>query len=386
VANDEPTVERSPNRTVLDTPTPAVLPLPPNRPPSSPPDDLVRAETLMPSAFVGPVIAYVRARGGDADGLIQRYELPSSVERDPVTVVPLGRLHALLDAAEHASDDPAMGVHVAERTEGGALALVALACSGVRDLRAALERYVHYVGTLNDELAVSVESVESGERKASGALLRKRVRGSALGLGRHGNEHWVAAVLRAARHVTGAPCIPERVFLAHPGGPLHPEVVRLFGTTRVEQGAGFNGIEVSEGMLATPLRPSPSKLSSLLERYATFVAAEGPRESALDDRIRDVLRRRLPDGAPSIGIVARALGTSARTLQRRLSDEGLSFQGIIDALRADLARAYVRTGRLSVGEVAMRLGYAQTSAFVRAFRRWTGTTPKQLRGGEPPCE
>lgn len=360
-------------------PNPAMLPTPPDTPPSSPSGGFVRAETLMPSALVGPVITYVRVRGGDADGLVRRFELPASVEWDPVTVLPLERLHALLDAAEQESNDPAMGLHVAERTDRGALALIELACTGVRDLRAALERYVHYVGTLNDELAVSVEPAGA---KGRGALLRKRVRGAPMGLGRHGNEHWVVSMLRAARQVTGAPCVPERVFLAHPEGPLHPEAVRLFGTNRVEHGAGFNGIEVSEAILATPLRPTPSKLSPLLERYAAFAASEGPRESALDGRIREVLRQRLHDGAPSIGVVARALGTSARTLQRRLSDEGLSFQGIIDALRADLARAYVLRARLSVGEVAARLGYTQTSAFVRAFRRWTGTTPKQLRGGE----
>lgn len=327
----------------------------------------------MPSAMVGPVIAYVRARGGDADGLIRAFDLPNDVERHPVVVVPLGRLHGLLEAAERESKDPAMGVHVAARADGGALALVGLACSGVRDLRAALGRYVHYVGTLNDELTVSVEAT------AGGALLRSRVRGSPLGLGRHGNEHWVASTLHAARQVTGAPCVPERVFLAHPGGAPDPAVVRAFGTRHVVLDAGYNGIEVSEAVLSTTLRPGPSKLSPVLERYAAFVAAVGTRESALDERIREVVHGRLPGGAPTIGAVARLLGTSARTLQRRLSDEGLSFQGILDALRAELARAYLRAGHLSVGQMAARLGYGQTSAFVRAFRRWTGTTPKLLR-------
>jgi len=173
-----------------------------------------------------------------------------------------------------------------------------------------------------------------------------------------------------------------RAWLAHAGTAPHPELVRLVGTSHIELGAGFNGVEVSATVLDTPLRPAAAKLSTLAERYAAFAAAEGPRPSPLDSRLREVLRDRLPSGVPSIGVVARALGTSGRTLQRRLAEEGLSFQGVIDGLRADLARAYVRTARLSVSELAARLGYAQPSAFVRAFKRWTGSTPKQLRGGD----
>jgi AraC-like DNA-binding protein len=98
----------------------------------------------------------------------------------------------------------------------------------------------------------------------------------------------------------------------------------------------------------------------------------------LDD-VKAVIERELDHGAPTIGIVARALATSPRTLQRRLGDDGTSFRAAVEAVRADLARGYLRDPGLDLGDVATRLGYAEVSAFLRAFKRWTGTTPSQFR-------
>lgn len=69
---------------------------------------------------------------------------------------------------------------------------------------------------------------------------------------------------------------------------------------------------------------------------------------------------------------------SPRTLQRRLADEQATFADLLESVREELARIYVGEGR-PLGEVAFRLGYAETSAFLRAFKRWTGTTPTAFR-------
>jgi len=67
---------------------------------------------------------------------------------------------------------------------------------------------------------------------------------------------------------------------------------------------------------------------------------------------------------------------STRNLQRRLDDEGTSYKALLNDARASLARSYVREGRLSVTEIAFVLGFAETSTFSRAFRRWTGKSPR----------
>lgn len=85
------------------------------------------------------------------------------------------------------------------------------------------------------------------------------------------------------------------------------------------------------------------------------------------------------DGEPVIGSVARALGTSARTLQRRLCEQELTFNEIVDEVRASMSKELLANADLALGEIALLLGYSQMSPFVRAFKRWTGTTPGEYR-------
>ncbi|HVK77274.1 MAG TPA: helix-turn-helix transcriptional regulator [Kofleriaceae bacterium] len=78
-------------------------------------------------------------------------------------------------------------------------------------------------------------------------------------------------------------------------------------------------------------------------------------------------------------VVARRLGMSERTLQRRLKDEGTTFAVLVDEVRTDLARMYLADDRLAVYEVAFLLGFSEPSAFNRAFKRWLGTSPREYR-------
>jgi AraC-like DNA-binding protein len=95
-------------------------------------------------------------------------------------------------------------------------------------------------------------------------------------------------------------------------------------------------------------------------------------------QVREVLSRELPAAADQAA-VARKLGLSARTLQRRLAEAGTSFQDVLDEVRAGAARRLLRDPALAVSEVAFSLGYAELSSFYRAFRRWTGQTPIDWR-------
>lgn len=87
----------------------------------------------------------------------------------------------------------------------------------------------------------------------------------------------------------------------------------------------------------------------------------------------------LTAGPPRVDAVARSLGVSARTLQRRLASEGATFQGVVDGVRRDEAARQLRRGGLSLGDIADRLGYAEQASFTRAFQRWHGTTPSRWR-------
>jgi AraC-like DNA-binding protein len=86
----------------------------------------------------------------------------------------------------------------------------------------------------------------------------------------------------------------------------------------------------------------------------------------------------LPDGQAKLREIAQRLGVGERTLMRLLALEGCTFSGILDALRLDLAKSYLREENLPISEVAWLLGFQNVSAFFHAFKRWTGKTPKQV--------
>jgi AraC-like DNA-binding protein len=132
-------------------------------------------------------------------------------------------------------------------------------------------------------------------------------------------------------------------------------------------------------LLARPLPREEPALFGYLETRVAALAAALPEDASLSARVRDELERTLPRGEPSLSAVARRLGLSTRTLQRRLSEERAPFSTLVDDVRRARALALLRDPALSGSEVGLLLGYAETAAFFRAFRRWTGTTPERFR-------
>ena len=87
----------------------------------------------------------------------------------------------------------------------------------------------------------------------------------------------------------------------------------------------------------------------------------------------------LPSAGAGLGAAARVLGMSPRTLQRRLRERGIVYAALIDQVRRRLSSKYLADAKLSLGEIAYLLGYSESSAFNRAYRRWTGRTPSADR-------
>ena len=95
--------------------------------------------------------------------------------------------------------------------------------------------------------------------------------------------------------------------------------------------------------------------------------------------MRRLLGEALTGGDPGLENFTRQLGMTARTLQRKLKEEGTSYQDLIDEVRCEVARRHLRRPAMAISEIAFALGFSETSAFHRAFKRWTGMTPKEYR-------
>jgi AraC-like DNA-binding protein len=168
------------------------------------------------------------------------------------------------------------------------------------------------------------------------------------------------------------------------------EVLSPYPLASPEEYTAYFGVEVKSGS-----RPLVSFRSSDAQRpfltaneamWKTFEPELRRRLSDLDesatiyDRVRAALLELLPSGTSSMETVARRLGISVRTMQRRLSQEHSTYQSVLNGTREELARHYLKTSDMSGAEISYLLGFEDANSFFRAFRAWTGETPENVRG------
>jgi AraC-like DNA-binding protein len=135
-------------------------------------------------------------------------------------------------------------------------------------------------------------------------------------------------------------------------------------------------IPTADPALFPLLEQHAASLLAARERTLARAAGAGP----LTGAVRRLIVERLASDGARLADLAGLLGLSARTLQRRLADEGTPFQTLLDRTRRELADAYLRDPKLSLTEIAFLLGYAEQSSFTHAFRSWHGVAPRQARG------
>jgi AraC-like DNA-binding protein len=131
-------------------------------------------------------------------------------------------------------------------------------------------------------------------------------------------------------------------------------------------------------ILDLPLPQANEHTTAIAREQCRQLLASRYARTGVAGRVRDQLVARLA-APPDLEAVAAALHMSERTLRRRLSDEGVSFRGLLDEIREQLAEGFLITGGLSVAETAERLGYVEVSSFSQAFRRWKGVGPREFR-------
>jgi len=195
----------------------------------------------------------------------------------------------------------------------------------------------------------------------------------------HQIECFVAILLRLCRQLTGRSLSPTGIKFAHRRTELPAEIKKLFGC-KVSFGSDVD--EVIYPRLADTIASvnADPYLNSLLMRYCEeAMSNRRVRSGAWRLKVENAIVPLLPHGQTKMEEVAKRLGVSRRTLTRLLASEGCTFGGILDALRLDLAKSYLREQNLRTSEVAWLLGFGEVSAFSHACRRWTGKTPKQLQ-------
>ena len=183
-------------------------------------------------------------------------------------------------------------------------------------------------------------------------------------------------LVHLARMATRQQIQPAQVILRQP--PAARSVYRTFFGVPVSQG-DVNRIVFRRADAQIPFLSVNNAMFEVFEPVLKKRLSELEQDASVSERVRASLAEMLASGQTGIGDVADRLAMSSRTLQRRLSLEGTSFQALLNKVRADMARIYLSKTHYSNAEIAFLLGYDDPNSFIRAFHGWTGVTPEASR-------
>lgn len=180
------------------------------------------------------------------------------------------------------------------------------------------------------------------------------------------------------RTYTGQTVTPLSVETNRPISPSQ-DLLAFFGVPPIQTGRTRLLMRPEDADL--PLISRSPALWGTLEPEFTRQLEDASAVVPMATRVRRALLDGLPGGCTTAEEMARRLNVSKRSLQRRLAEEGTSFQALLNAIRANLSQRYLKDSNLSVPEISHLLGFRDTSSFFRAFQGWTGTTPGAFREG-----
>jgi len=284
--------------------------------------------------------------------------------------VPLSDGQAWLRRVDALEKRPALGLRIAEGIGArhfGAVGYAALACATLGEALMRVERYQVSVYDVNPAKVSSSDEgivIEWGvERGRPGALV---------------DETAVASLVQLARDMTGRQWPMLSVCFVNPPPPSLAPYEAFFGCPVVFS-SPVTRVAFSYASLALPLRKSDAALLALLDKQAEQLLQRVAKVSPLVQAMRSAMVPLIREGKTSLAALAQAHHTSPRSLQRRLAEQGTSFQQLLDNTRQHLAEGFLRDANLELAEIALLLGYSEQSAFTRAFRTWTGLAPAQWR-------
>jgi AraC-like DNA-binding protein len=322
-------------------------------------------------AFVESALRALRARGIDADPLLLRVGLAPELLHSPQVRVSASQYGALWRLIAQTIDDEFFGQD-SRRMKSGSFAMLCHAVLHCDCLRKALDRALRFFNLLLDDIGARLE-VEAGQARIT--LVERRVVDAP--------RVFAHETLLMLLHGLACWLIGRRIAIEHAAfayaRPAHGDEYRLMYSVNLSFNAALTSIEFDAAVLDLAIVQNESSLKQFLRDAPGNILVKYKNASSLSARIRRRLRQSLPGELPPFDRLADEFHMAPATLRRRLHEEGETFHSIRDQLRRDLAIGYLSHTQRTVLDIAHELGFAERSAFHRAFRQWTGASPGQFR-------
>jgi AraC-like DNA-binding protein len=319
-------------------------------------------------AATAGLLEAITVAGANPEQILQSFALDPSVFSKPEGFIPCSVFAGILNEAARATGDDCFGLHFGESFNPkniGPLAYVALNSPTIGAGILNVERYLH----VYDSSAKWFFTTEGN---------RGYIRFVLTGLGaeqlRQSNEHGMAIIVNTLRMMAGSHWAPEEIQFAHDAPEKTAEHHRIFRAP-VVFGCETNAVVIELDFIERQVPAADQQLYQIMTQYLDRVLSEMPREDGFLGATRKAIAESMRDGDPKLDRVAKKMGMGSRTLQRRLKEYGFDFKQLVEDTRQRFAVSYLKDAKNTLTEIAFLLGYSELSAFNRAFKRWTRSTP-----------
>lgn len=334
----------------------------------------MHALSTVGAGFYAGLFDCAQRLGVERAPLLLRAGLGADAVGDAAARLPVAEVVALFEAAQTLSQRRDLGLEFARQVRPGTFQVLGYALMTCRTLGEAIALVPHFRRLVFDIGYSEMRLHPQGDhvllewhvlqpQPAYSPVLAEALIASWFAFGR-----WMAGVDLPLRHVN---------FL-HSAAGAGAQFERFFGCP-VAFGQTTNALVFDRALLDMPLVQADETVHLAMREQARAAMEKAFGKPDMGQQVRHALIPLMPKCEATLPHAARAMGIPARTLQRRLALENIAFGQVLDAVRKDLAKVYMRDASLSMLDVALLLGYAEQSSFTRAFRQWFGVNPLQWR-------
>lgn len=334
----------------------------------------MHALSTVGAGFYGGLFDCLQRMGVERSALLQRAGLSGDTAADASLRLPVADVVALFEAAQQLSGRRDIGLEFATQVRPGTFHVLGYALMTCRTLGEAIALVPHFRRLVFDIGYSEMRMDAQGDT----AVLEWHVLQPQLAYSAVLAEALIASWYTFGRWMAGVELPLRQVTFRHGAAGADDRYSSFFGCP-VVFGQGTNALVFERALLDMPLLQADETVHLAMREQARAAMEKTFGNPAAAQQVRTALIPLMPKCEATLALCAKSMGIPSRSLQRRLSQEGSSFGQVLDAVRKDLAKVYVRDASLSMLDVALLLGYAEQSSFTRAFRQWFGTSPLQWR-------
>jgi AraC-like DNA-binding protein len=340
-------------------------------------------EPTIAAGFARALTELAVKRGADRPALMRRSGIDAEALADHDNRIPLAKYIALMHAGQELAGDPALALHFGEAyamTELTIVALLGHACETMADALAQMDRFGRLMVDIDVDDPAGRRLVFS--REGDGLwLVDTRKNPNDFPEMTESSFARMASTSRRAAH--GGPTLVREIHVTHKAPAYRDEYDRVFQVPVTFESDRNALLMVDESVLTMKMtNPVPRYAFGILSERAEALLKELDASTTVRGRVESLLVPILHTGDVSMDAIAAKMAVSRQTLFRKLKAEGVTFAGVLDELRHRLALDYLGGKKVSVNETAYLVGFSDPAAFSRAFKRWTGTSPKAMRAAK----